>query len=174
MLKIIFITATLCIASLGRGAGAEDPKEGPPSKKATFKAPKEWEALGPDKTGIVTARFQTGEGASAVTATLVELAGEGGGLGANVNRWRTQVGLESLAEKEVLKALDPIKVDGAAAHRLDVTGPAVGDKPAQRIIAVVVKSGDATWFIKMNGSAGAVDKQKAPFDEFVKSIRFEK
>jgi hypothetical protein len=154
-------------------ARADEPKkEAPPVKPPTFKAPKGWEPLGANL--IATAQFRVGEGETAVKVTVIALPGEGGGWVANVNRWRAQVRLESLDEKEALKLLQPIKVDGLAGYVLDVTGPAKAGEITQRVVAVVVKNGETTWFVKMGGPAVDVADQKKAFDEFVKSIRFEK
>ena len=36
------------------------------------------------------------------------------------------------------------------------------------------RKGEETWFVRMGGPAGSVADQTAAFDEFVKSIHFEK
>jgi hypothetical protein len=167
------LTAVLA-ALLVSPARAEEPKKEAEPKPHAYKVPKGWETDERKKSGFVTARFRTGEGDKEVTVILIALAGNGGGLVANVNRWRAQVGLKDLAEKDALTALEPIKVDGRDGHVRDVTGPEVADKVTQRVVAVVVPHGDATWFIKMSGPTGAVGDQKKAFDEFVKSLRFEK
>jgi hypothetical protein len=153
-------------------ARAEEPKKETKPKPPTFKAPKGWEVL--DAGEFATARFRVGEGETAVTMTLTGLNGDGGGLVANVNRWRAQVGLKELAEKDSLQALESIKVDGLAGHILDVTGPDVTGKITQRVVAVAVPRGEHTWFVRMSGPAVDIGEQKKVFDEFVKSIRFEK
>ena len=167
------LTAVLA-ALLVSAARAEEPKKEAEPKPPTYKVPKGWETDERKKTAIVTARFRAGEGDKEVAVILIVLSGNGGGLVANVNRWRAQVGLKDLAEKDVLAALEPIKVDGRDGHVLDVTGPEVADKVTQRVVAAVVPNGDATWFIKMSGAAAPVGDQKKAFDEFVKSLRFEK
>ena len=120
MSKLSCLLALTLAVTLVPGGRAEEPKKEDAPAKPTFKAPKGWDAL--DAGQFATARFRVGEGETAVTITLTALSGDGGGLTANVNRWRAQVGLKELDEKEVLKVLQPIEVDGIGGHALDATG----------------------------------------------------
>lgn len=151
---------------------AEDPKKEAKVKPPTYQAPKGWEVLDPGD--FATARFRLGEGDTAVQMTLTELKGDGGGLVANVNRWRKQVGLKELDEKDAKKAPEPIKVDGLAGHLIDVTGPDVDGKVTQRVVAVMVPHDGRMWFVRIGGPAVDVAEHKKVFDEFVKALRFPK
>ncbi len=170
--------AILITASLVSPTWADEPKKELPAKPLTFTTPKGWEKLAPGKSDLlgltVAARFRSGEGEKAVAVAVVGLDGDGGGLANNVNRWRNQVGLDNLDEKDALKALQPVKIDGLPGHLLDVTGADAKDKPAQRIVVALVRRGEHTVYAKMSGPGDAVEKQKASFDGFVKSIRFGK
>jgi hypothetical protein len=106
--------------------------------------------------------------------TVTGLNGDGGGLPANINRWRAQVGLKSLEEKDSLNSAQPIKVDGVSGHAVDLTGPDIAETVRSRIPLVVVKKGDLTWFFRLAGPAPVVAEQKSAFNGFVKSVRFEK
>jgi hypothetical protein len=136
-----------------------------------FKAPKGWHAV--EEGGFAAARFQVGDGDRTASATVMALPGEGGGLVANVNRWRAQIGLDALDEQAVTKAVRPIKVDGLPGHGVDLTGPRTDGKASQRILAAVVKQGDRVWFFKLMGPADLVAEQKQAFDQFVESVRFD-
>jgi hypothetical protein len=146
--------------------------EPPPPKSPAFQAPKEWQAVEPGE--VTSARFQIGERDRIATMTVTGLKGDGGGLAANISRWRKVVGLEPLAEKDVLTTARPIKVDGISGHSVDLTGPEVTGKPTPRILVAVVKHGNETWFFKLEGPANLVAAQKSAFDGFLKSVRFEK
>jgi hypothetical protein len=170
------LAAAFAVALL-HGARAEEPKKEPDPKPPTFEVPKGWETerdKPPVATVTVAARFRAGEGDKAASVTLIGLPGNGGGLAANVNRWRGQVGLKELDEKDALKSLEPIKVDGLDGHVLDVTGPEVEGKVTQRVRVAVVARDGYTWYVRMGGPAAPVGDQKKAFDEFVKSIRFAK
>jgi hypothetical protein len=160
-----FILVTLATALSCALLGAEDTK--PP----TFKVPKGWVSAGADKLGIATAKFTSGKGDKEIGVVLLKA---GGGLEANVNRWRAQVGLKPLEKDELPKVLQPIKVDGHTAHVLDVKGRQTGGDGMVRIIGVVIECGNEMWFVKLSGTPEAVEEHKAAFEEFVKSIRFEK
>jgi hypothetical protein len=152
--------------AMGREKDAATPK--PP----TFEAPKGWKAV--EAGMLTTARFQIGEGDRVATVTVTGLSGNAGGLAPNINRWRSQIGLETLSEKDALAMAKAIKVDRFSGHFIDMVGPKVPDKPARRILAVVLTQGDMTWFFKMDGPSSLVAEQKAAFDSFLKSVRFEK
>jgi hypothetical protein len=143
-----------------------------PPKPPTFQVPKGWRAVEP--APLCLARFQIGEGEQIATMTVVGLTGDGGGLVANVNRWRAQLGLEALAEKDALKFVQAIKVDGISGHTVDMTGPETLGKTTPRILAVMVKQGEQTWFFKLMGPASLIGEQKSAFEGFLKSVRFEK
>jgi hypothetical protein len=42
-----------------------------------------------------------------------------------------------------------------------------------RLLAAILPYRDTTWFIRLSGPEAAVEEQRKPFDEFVKSIRFD-
>jgi uncharacterized protein (TIGR03066 family) len=141
-------------------------------KPPTFEVPKGWKTV--NATSLTSARFEIGEGERLATVIVAGLAGDGGGLAANVNRWRAQLELPALAEKDVLESLKPIKVDGIAGHFIDLTGPEVVGKSPTRILGVIVKQGEHTWYFKLTGPANLVGDQKAAFEGFLKSVRFAK
>jgi hypothetical protein len=137
-------------------------------KSPTFKAPKGWKPIEPGP--IALARFEIGEKDELTTVAVVGLTGDGGGLVANINRWRAQLKLEPLADKDAMQSLKAIKVNGIDAHLWDTTA----DKAGQRIVAVILPREKQTWYIRMTGPTKMVADQKAAFDAFVKSVRFEK
>lgn len=100
--------------------------------------------------------------------TASRLGGTGGGALANINRWREQVGLKSVARLED-QPLNRLEIAGHPAALLDLAG-AKG-----HILAVIYPRQDqqATWFFKMTGPA---DEASSPYDEFtafVGSVRFD-
>lgn len=160
MLNLLLTIAVACALP------ADDPKPAP--KSPTFKAPDGWTAVEPPKSAAVipvAGRFKAGTADDQVTVIVMAAAG---GLTANVNRWRGQLKLEALDGAGVKETLKPVKVGGAAGHLFDATG----GEPARRIVGVVVEHGGDAWFIKMDGSAAAVEKQRKAFDAFLASIAF--
>jgi hypothetical protein len=161
-----FLAGTL--PSVASAQDAESKAQTP--KPPAFQVPKDW--LPVKKNMFEAARFQVekGDRIAAVTVTALPPNPD---LVANVNRWRLQLGLEPVAEKDALAALKPIKVDGVAGHFLDLTGPDKGDK-TQRIQVVMVQQGQNTWFFKLMGPASLVGEQAPTFEAFIQSVRFEK
>ena len=80
-----------------------------------------------------------------------EFAGEGGGLLANVNRWRGQLGLPPVAQKtDLSKLCDSLDVRRQG-DVVDFTGTdAKTGKPA-RLVGVIVPQDGQTWFYKLMG-----------------------
>lgn len=102
-------------------------------------------------------------------ATVSMLGGDGGGLLANVNRWRGQIGLAAMEQQALMKSATPVKVDGIEGWRVELTGQGEG---AKATLGVIVERGGATWFFKMNGQADAVKSQTGAFDAFVQSVKW--
>ena len=62
---------------------------------------------------------------------------------------------------------DTIEVAGEQGHFVDLAGS------ANHILGVIVPRGDTTWFYKLSGPDRLVAGQRAAFEAFVGSIRFE-
>jgi hypothetical protein len=112
------------------------------------------------------ASFGISEDGKNADVSVIPLGGMAGGDFANVNRWRGQVGLPSLADDEIAKLAEKISVGAQPADLYDITGG------AQRIIAVIFHRDDVAWFFKVTGDADLVEKQKPAFVSFLKSVQF--
>ena len=105
-------------------------------------------------------------------ATASVLEGKGGGLLANVNRWRGQMKLEETTEEQLRNTAQKIEVAGLTADYVDLLGPESAGEKRERLLGVIVPRGGATWFFRLRGPAELVGKQKSAFETFVKSVRF--
>jgi hypothetical protein len=102
-----------------------------------------------------------------LTCALSVLAGGGGGLDANVNRWRTQMGLEPLAP-EAVAALPKRPFLGGDATLVDVAGTfaGMGGGPKvenARLLGLIAMVPRAAVFLKCVGSAEAVAAERDRF-----------
>ena len=83
--------------------------------------PESWDLatpFGPEK-----ARFSVSEGLiGSANVSMTVLQGDGGGLLGNVNRWRDQLGLEPVEEKDLKDMLKPVEALGDEARLVDLTG----------------------------------------------------
>jgi hypothetical protein len=106
--------------------------------------------------------------------TVVPLGGEGGSLLGNINRWEGQIGLPPSSDADLKNLLTPITVAGTHVIVFDRTGATPPDhSQPKRILAAIFPHADRTWFFKLAGPNDLVQSQKANFDTFVQSIRFD-
>ena len=117
--------------------------------------------------------FLVGDGDQQARFTVSPLAGDAGGLLANVNRWRGQVGLDPTDEAGLPQDLQEIEVAGTRAHYVDLIGPESAGDERQRILSVMLVRDKQTWFFLLRGPAATVGTQKDAFDAFVRSVKFE-
>jgi hypothetical protein len=85
----------------------------------------------------------------------------------NVNRWRNQVELPAITDKDPQASQD-IHVGGSEAMLFDLAGP------SKRLIVAVTPQGEDFWYFKMIGPGDAVAQQKNAFDQFLQSVQFAK
>ena len=109
-----------------------------------------------------------------VECTLTLLAGDGGGLAANVDRWRAQLGLGPMAPGEH-DALPEATLLGKAAVRFDATGTYTGmggpKRENFRMIGLLSVAPEGSGFLKFTGPAEVLERESANFDTFAASLR---
>ena len=132
----------------------------PPPNKApfTYVVPEGWKETQPF-AGIELVAWKAGDAKFAVSSA-------GGRSLANVNRWRTQVGLGRWSDEELRKEQRSIEVSGRPAAYFD-------PRVRSSILGVILMQGERAWFFKMIGPADAVAKQQAALEAFLKSVHFE-
>jgi len=138
-------------------------RELPDFADPTFKVPEDWTP----SSGVPFSKFSfevrdEGKNALITVSPLQSLD-----LLANVNRWRTQLGLESIMQKELDEQIKQIKLG-------DLTGKYVQLEGETQTILVVIAVHDGTaWFIKLRGDRELAEKQQEKFEGFVESFRFD-
>ncbi len=106
---------------------------------------------------------------------VARLPGTGGGLAANVNRWRAQMGAAPLSDEEVA-ALPTRPLFGQPARFVAVDGtfsPGMGSSetfPGYRLVGLILAADAGAVFVKMTGPKEVVEKNGAAFDQFVSSL----
>ena len=144
------------------------PRSGP----ITFMTPEGWTRTGP-RGGIVPVfeSFRAGADGQTAEVTVIPLRGRTGELLGNVNRWREQVGLGPITQAQLDKEPpENIKVGDRSGQYFVFTGPA-GRAP-KRMLLVLLKNSEQTWYLKMVGPASVVGKNKSKFESFVQSVKF--
>ena len=134
-------------------------------------APEGWEQGPSSPMRLVTFRIPGVENAECY---LSSLRGAGGGVEANLNRWRQQVGQPPMTPDE-FAALPRIAVLGQEAPLLRVEGDFTGvdnvTHTGQMVLGVVVPAGEDTVFVKMTGPASVVSEEAEKFIAFCESLR---
>jgi hypothetical protein len=89
--------------------------------------------------------------------------GNVGGLTANVNRWRGQIGLPPAGAADILASAKPGKVGADDAQRFVM----VSADGAKSTDAFLVPKNGSTWFCKLSGDTAAVQAQADAFARFL-------
>ena len=110
-----------------------------------------------------TATNDTGD---KIDISVVTFPGDGGSDADNINRWRQQIGLSPVEATALHSMIVPVKSGDTDFSSIDMVGS------NSRLLAAWTRRNDRTWFFKLTGPAGAVEKQKPNFVKFVQSVRF--
>jgi hypothetical protein len=104
-----------------------------------------------------------------VDLAITAFPGDVGGLVANVNRWRNQVGLGPVDDSAAGAVTESVDTNGLHIIIVDVAGQMPAGE--QRILAGLVSWQGATWFFKMAGPGPVVEAEKPAFLAFLKTVR---
>lgn len=133
--------------------------------------PPGWTAVTPGP--MVLSKFvASGDGSAKADVTVSRFPGDVGGLLANVNRWRNQVGLAPLDAQNLAKETTPLAWEGGQGTVVDVTGTDAKSGQPARLIGVIVPRNNETWFYKIMGAPAVSEQEKAPFLKFVQSAKY--
>ena len=100
-------------------------------------------------------------------------SGPVGGLLANVNRWREQIGLGPVSETELTKVTSALDLNGRKATLVDMANPGqTKSGESDRLVAAIVPHGGYTWFFKLTGNNRMIETAKPSFIQFVQSVRY--
>jgi hypothetical protein len=135
-----------------------------------WQLPRGWEQLPAGEMRLGDFRVQGANGERA-EVMITPLAGRAGSDLANVNRWRGQVGLAPLAEDQLAANSETVQVGNEAAQLFEIAGIS-GDDEKTRILAVIFRRGQTSWFFKMIGPDALVQKEKSGFIAFLGTISF--
>jgi len=103
-----------------------------------------------------------------VEVTITRFPGSVGGLLANVNRWRGQLGLDPVGDLAA-QPLGSLVVAGEPARLLELEG--AGENP-ERMRVLIAERPALTWFVKMTGPDDEMASESERFDALVRSIEF--
>jgi len=125
------------------------------------------------RSPFLVGKFQvTGEGGAKADINVSMSAGDGGGLLANVNRWRGQLSLGSVDAAGLQKLSAPLELAGVQATLVDFSGDGAENGNAMRCLGAIVSQSGQTWFFKLLGDAKLVGREKETLITFVRSVKF--
>jgi len=129
----------------------------------TWTSPANWapKSLGSMRKGSYSIKGDGGEADLSITA----FPGATGGLEANLNRWRGQVGLPPLPPAEVVAAVEKISANG-----LDLIVADYGNN-GSRLLGAIVPHGGSSWFFKLTGPDALVAREKPAFLDFLRTVK---
>jgi stage V sporulation protein SpoVS len=159
-------SAAVMASAGGGGSGARLPD---------WQVPSGWTSQPPGQMLLATFGIAD-EKLGKATVTVSSFPGDVGGLLANVNRWRTQVGVKPVEAGELEKELTKFEANGLQWTMTEVLGTAAkeDDTRPMRLIGALTPRGGETWFFKMTGDDAITAQQRDAFLKFVKSVSFDK
>ncbi|MEI8313818.1 MAG: hypothetical protein WCG79_00050 [Verrucomicrobiota bacterium] len=135
--------------------------------KPNWTVPAGWQEISGGQ--FLVAKFVvTGDGGAQAAVNISSSAGDGGGLAANVNRWRKQLGLSELTGEELAKSVQSI----GPITLVEMAGQDVRTSQPTALIGVMVSQAGQVWFYKLMGDATVVAAQKAAFVQFVQGVKY--
>lgn len=145
-------------------AGAAAEAAGP----LTWEAPLHW------KTKPASAMRRASFGVPMADGTEADLSisvlgGSAGGLPANVNRWRAQLGLPELGAEEIARMAETISAVGITFALFDLAGKPNGAEV--RMLAAVAEFEGQSWFFKLTGHDHCIGVEKPAFVAFLRSVK---
>lgn len=155
-------------ASRPASAPAGTPPAGVATSSVRWTKPESWETQAEQPMRLVSFRPRN----APATECWISLAM--GDLAANVNRWRSMLGLAPIGSKEI-EELPRIEVLGQPSLLVDLTGSYTGRDGKTianaRFLGVVCTRGDESVFVRMTGPADEVGREHANFLALLRSLR---
>ena len=139
--------------------------------KPSWQVPSGWQEVAGGQF-LVAKYIISGAGDAQAAGNVSTSVGDGGGLLANLNRWRGQLGLAPVVEADLAKQVQPLEASGGKATLAEIAGtdPRTGQKA--RLLAAIVPQGQQTWFYKLMGNEQVVGQQKEAFTRFVQTVKY--
>lgn len=122
--------------------------------------------------GMRFATILVGPVGRAYEVVVTRLTGDAGGLLANVNRWRGQLSLPNLDEKDLEKALVRLPSPAGDVLLVDFLGKDPSGRQT-RLLAAIMKTRSSSWFFKMTAPKAFIQKSLPQFKSLLRSLRYE-
>lgn len=154
----------------GSAAASENAKE----PVLAFDPPEGWAES--DGSSMRIASYEVPlEGFEPADFSITRFPGDAGGIAANVNRWRQQIGLRPWKESQVSSNRENLEVGNLDFALFDLRPQTDADKERvkERILAAILKFDGQSYFFKLRGDVFLVETQRSKFRQLIQSSRFE-
>lgn len=152
------------------GAMPPLPDTGPRPVKPAWTVPAAWTEQPPSQ--MLVAKFVATNMEARAEITVSSFPGDVGGLPANVNRWRRQIGLAALPEAEAAQAVTQLDPSPGKLMLVEMTGTDPKTSQPARLVGVIVPQATVTWFYKMLGDEKVVAREKDALVKFAQSAQY--
>lgn len=145
---------------------APSPAEAAPADSegpVSYELPPGWHKAPPGRNRMM--EFQVEDPAGKATVSLTGMEGDGGGIAANIDRWRGQAELEPLGDQAQARAATQILFVGSEAWFTEAIGP------RKAILGVIAQTPAGSLFLKFEGSPAVASAQRDAFLRFAQSFR---
>ncbi len=142
-----------------------------PADAPKWNAPAQWVET-PPRAMIFKSFSIAGDANGKAEVTVSFFPGAVGGILANVNRWRGQLGQSPVEADQLAGVTQTLQTAGGPATVVDFTGTDAKTGQPARMVAAIVPHGGKTWFYKLIGEGAVVGKQKDSFVNFVKTADY--
>ena len=99
--------------------------------------------------------------------SVTRFPGDVGGLFSNVNRWRRQLGMESMGDPSELGSVPVLDTGRFEFQIVDLVTNA---DPAMATRVAILEVDGFSWFFKITGTKEAVDAEHDRFEQFIRSV----
>lgn len=130
-----------------------------------YTVPEGWEELAP--SGIRKANLKVTDDNGSAELTVLAFPGDVGGMLANINRWRGQIGLGEAAEVELSEFTKSYNISNHGGTYVRLEGS------AQSILGGLLPFHGYTWFFKLQGNTETVLANEAAMKAFLDSVKLE-
>ncbi len=154
----------------GDGAAQSSGASSPAEPRPEWTIPAGWTEQ--PATQFLAAKFLvTGDGGARLDVNVSTSPGDGGGVAANINRWRGQLGLSPWGGDDVDKNAQAIDAIGTKAVLVDFQGTDARSSRPARLIGVIVPLEGRTWFYKMMGDEKLAEREKSALIKLVATAK---
>lgn len=128
----------------------------------SYTVPEGWEEF--PAQSVRKANFRVSDESGSAEIAVTTFPGDVGGLLANVNRWRSQIGLDPIQEDGLEALIRPFPISNHRGTIVSLQGP------SQSILGGILSFHGSTWFFKMQGATGTVNAQAGALETFLASV----